>query len=27
MLKLVGGVRQVPVLVENGQATIGYGGA
>jgi glutaredoxin len=27
MLKLSGGVRQVPVLVENGRVTIGYGGA
>ena len=27
MLKLSGGSRKVPVLVENGKATIGYGGA
>jgi len=26
MLKLTGGVRNVPVLVEGGKATIGYGG-
>jgi glutaredoxin len=27
MLKLTGGVRKVPVLVEGGKAKIGYGGA
>lgn len=26
MLKLTGGVRQVPVLVEAGKVTIGFGG-
>jgi glutaredoxin len=26
MLKLTNGVRQVPVIVEGGQITIGYGG-
>jgi len=27
MLKLTGGVRKVPVIVEDGKITIGYGGA
>jgi hypothetical protein len=27
MLKLSGGVRKVPVIVEEGNVTIGYGGA
>ena len=27
MLKVCGGVRQVPVIVEGGKATIGYGGS
>jgi hypothetical protein len=27
MLKLSGGVRKVPVIVEKGKVTIGYGGA
>jgi glutaredoxin len=26
MLKISGGTRQVPVIVENGKVTIGYGG-
>ncbi len=26
MLKLTGGVRQVPVLVAEGQVTVGFGG-
>jgi hypothetical protein len=27
MLKLTGGTRQVPVLVEAGQVTVGFGGS
>jgi glutaredoxin 3 len=27
MLKLSGGVRKVPVILEDGKVTIGYGGA
>jgi len=27
MLKLSGGIRKVPVIVEEGKVTIGYGGA
>ena len=27
MLKLSGGVRQVPVIIEAGKVTIGYGGS
>jgi glutaredoxin len=27
MLKICGGARQVPVIVEGGKATIGYGGS
>jgi len=27
MLKLSGGVRKVPVILEEGKVTIGYGGA
>lgn len=27
MLKLSGGVRKVPVIVEKGQVTMGFGGA
>jgi len=27
MLKYSGGVRKVPVIVEDGKATIGYGGS
>jgi glutaredoxin 3 len=27
MLKLSGGVRKVPVIIEEGKVTIGYGGA
>jgi glutaredoxin 3 len=27
MLKLSGGVREVPVIVEEGKVTIGYGGS
>ncbi len=27
MLKLSGGKRQVPVIVEGGKVTVGYGGA
>jgi len=27
MLKLSGGIRKVPVIVEDGKATLGYGGS
>jgi glutaredoxin len=27
MLRLVGGRRDVPVVLENGRATVGYGGS
>jgi glutaredoxin len=27
MLKLSGGIRQVPVIMENGKVTVGYGGS
>jgi glutaredoxin len=27
MLKLSGGVRQVPVILEGGKVTVGYGGS
>jgi len=27
MLKVAGGTRQVPVIVENGKVSIGYGGS
>jgi len=27
MLKLTGGVRKVPVILEDGKATLGYGGS
>jgi len=27
MLKLTGGVRNVPVIVENGKVSVGYGGS